>query len=143
MPTELAAPGEATRSPSPFREATLQLTPQPIAARLARHSVRGMLEWAPAEAKDRIELLVSELLTNSVIHASLGGDQTVDVRLTCGGHSIRVEVADPGRPFRAVPVEPRPGTLGHWGFFLVSTLSDRWGVKELDQGKAVWFEIDL
>jgi anti-sigma regulatory factor (Ser/Thr protein kinase) len=102
-----------------------------------------MLGWAPSEATDRVELLVSELLTNSVIHAGMGGDQTVEVRLTCGGDRVRLEVADPGRRFRAVPVEPRPGALGQWGFYLVSTLSDRWGVQELDQGKTVWFEIDF
>jgi anti-sigma regulatory factor (Ser/Thr protein kinase) len=119
------------------------LTPLPTAPGLGRHSVLGMLDWAPSEARDRIELLVSELLTNSVIHAGLTWDETVDIRLTCGGQSIRVEVADPGRSFRAVPVEPRAGALGQWGVFLVSTLSDRWGLKDLDRGKAVWFEIDL
>jgi anti-sigma regulatory factor (Ser/Thr protein kinase) len=121
----------------------LRLAPHPTAPRLARRSVRDILDWAPPEATDRIELLVSELLTNSVIHARLASDQTVDVHLTCGGDRVRLEVADPGRRFRAVPVEPKPGSLGQWGLYLVNALSDRWGVKELDQGKAVWFEIDL
>jgi anti-sigma regulatory factor (Ser/Thr protein kinase) len=143
MPTEFSTPSEATRSLPPVREALLQLTPQPTAPRLARRSLRDMLDWAPSELTDRIELLVSELSTNSVIHAGLGGDQTVDVRLTCGEDRVRIEVADPGRRFRAAPVKPKPGALGQRGFYLVSTVSDRWGVEELDQGKTVWFEIDL
>jgi anti-sigma regulatory factor (Ser/Thr protein kinase) len=143
MPSEISVASETSRSWPPVRGALLQLAPHPTAPRLARRSVRDILDWAPSEATDRIELLVSELLTNSVIHAGLDSDQTVDVRLTCGGDRVRLDVADPGHWFRAVAVEPKPGALGQWGFYLVSTLSDRWGVKELDHGKAVWFEIDL
>jgi hypothetical protein len=54
-----------------------------------------------------------------------------------------LEVADPGRRFRVDPAAPKPGAHGRWGFHLVRTLSDRWGVREFDRGKAVWFEIDL
>lgn len=143
MPMEMLAPSSATRSPPPIRKALLQLTLKRTAPRLARHSVRSMLHWVPSEATDRIELLVSELLTNSVIHSGLDGNQTADLRLTCGEDRVRLEVADRGRRFRAVSVEPRPGPLGRWGFHLVNKLSDRWGVSELDQGKSVWFEIDL
>jgi hypothetical protein len=57
-----------------------------------------------------------------------------------------VEVVDPGVRFEANPA-PTPAltgdALGHWGFHLVRSLADRWGVEERYRGKSVWFEIDL
>jgi anti-sigma regulatory factor (Ser/Thr protein kinase) len=142
MPVGLDLPTEAGSHP-PMRGALLRLSPQVSAPHLARRSVRGILDWAPEEATDRIELLVSELMTNSVLHAGLGRDQTVDVRLTCEADRVRLEVTDPGQRFRADGPRPEPGPEGRWGFYLVDALADRWGVDDLDEGKAVWFEIDL
>jgi anti-sigma regulatory factor (Ser/Thr protein kinase) len=87
-------------------------------------------------------LLVSELLTNSVVHAGLGPNQDVDLRLRCGARAVRVEVADPGVSFEVDPEPPRGRPPGRWGLYLVSRVADRWGLDERGQGKSVWFEID-
>jgi anti-sigma regulatory factor (Ser/Thr protein kinase) len=94
------------------------------------------------ETIDSVELLVSELLTNSIVHADLRPNQDVDLRLRCGADAVRVEVADPGASFEPDYDPPRGGP-GRWGFYLVSKLADRWGVDDQGAGKAVWFEIDL
>jgi hypothetical protein len=44
----------------PVRSAMLRLAPRPAAARLGRRSVRDVLDWAPSDAIERTELLVSE-----------------------------------------------------------------------------------
>ena len=125
-----------------MRSAQISLAPLPIAPRLGRRSVRDILGWAPVEATDRAELLVSELVTNSVVHAGLRAEEDVDLRIACWRRRVRVEVIDPGPPFEA-DVSLVKGRFGHWGFYLVGCLADRWGVDQRDRGKAVWFEIDL
>ena len=86
-------------------------------------------------------LCVSELVTNAVLHAAIGGDAELrlDVELD-GDGKLRVQVIDPGRGF--TPPEPTPGDDSGWGLFLVDRLSDRWGVREGD-GTCVWFEMSL
>jgi anti-sigma regulatory factor (Ser/Thr protein kinase) len=125
-----------------IRGALLRLVPVRAAPGVCRASLRTILMGAPPETVDRVELLVSELVTNSVVHAQLDAEETVDLRLKCSPDTIRVEVSDPGPRFTP-HVKPRPGEPGRLGFYLVDKLSDRWGVDHLDRGKAVWFEMDL
>jgi anti-sigma regulatory factor (Ser/Thr protein kinase) len=85
-----------------------------------------------------VQLLVSELITNSVKY---GGDGEVRLLVEATAPKrIRVEVVDQGAGF--VPVaRDRPATeAGGWGLHLVETLADRWGVHE--GSTHVWFEID-
>lgn len=88
-----------------------------------------------ATLTDVATLLVSELVTNALLHTR-GGAQ-VTVTLT---DRLRVEVRDcsAGCP------EPRPpsedGTSGR-GLLLVRSLADDWGVRGAGAGKCVWFEL--
>lgn len=112
--------GEATTSP-----------------RVARDVVARALErWGVPQARDTVVLLVSELVTNAVLHAQAAPE----MYLYWNGQSVRVEVsdADQRQPIR----QPRPGleTAGR-GLGLVEDLSTSWGTY-LDQGrKVVWFEL--
>lgn len=126
----------------PVRSATVSLAPLATAPSRGRRSVRDVLDWAPADAADRAELLVSELVTNSVVHAGLGAEEDVDLHIACGRGHVRVEVVDPGPPFEPDPVY-EPDRSWHWGLHLVGQLADRWGVDRRAPGKAVWFEIDI
>lgn len=86
---------------------------------------------------DVVELLVSELLTNALLHA----DTELDLRTSLEGDRIRVEVADgsPGRPMLRYP--PADATSGR-GVAIVDALASGWGVEELPGGgKSVWFEV--
>jgi anti-sigma regulatory factor (Ser/Thr protein kinase) len=85
-----------------------------------------------------VQLLVSELVTNSVRHARRSDE--VELAVTVTRQSIRVCVTDAGPGFEA---EPRPEDAdpgSGWGLFLVEQLSDRWGV-ELNGKTQVWFEL--
>jgi DNA-binding NarL/FixJ family response regulator len=87
---------------------------------------------------DTVTLLVSELVTNAVLHA--GSDVEVLVRLTAT--AARVEVTDAS----AQAVAPRDAASDEdsgRGLALVGNLARRWGVREAPGGgKTVWFEVD-
>ena len=87
----------------------------------------------------RVELLVSELLTNSIVHAGLGGRGIVTLDVAVTERNIRAEVRDHGMGFEpAVPSEP---LAGHWGMRLLDRLSDYWQVDN-QRGAAVLFELE-
>ena len=84
-------------------------------------------------------LLVSELVTNAVVHA--GTD--VQMQVLPAERRLRVQVsdADPADPPQMLPVDPR--TARGRGLRLVDVLATRWGVDTAPARKTVWFELDL
>jgi anti-sigma regulatory factor (Ser/Thr protein kinase) len=95
----------------------------------------------PAKPLSTLQLLISELVTNSVRHAALGSTDRVrlDVRIIPG--AIRVEVRDPGPGFEPSAQPPTPYQEAGWGLHIVERLADRWGVLQ-DRATVVWFELD-
>jgi len=87
---------------------------------------------------DTVTLLVSELVTNAVLHA--GSDVEVIVRLTAT--AARIEVTDAS----AEAVAPRDAASDEdsgRGLALVGNMARRWGVRPAaGGGKTVWFEVD-
>ena len=109
----------------------------PEARRFAIDALRPCLDPA-ADLNGDVQLVVSELATNAVLHA--GGEFTV--RLTCGGDVVRIAVADSASEHPA-PVEPDGSTAGGRGLRIVELLADRWGVEDRGAGKSVWAEFQL
>src|SRR2546421_12847205 len=66
------------------------------AARLALADLDSNLD--PSTAFD-VRLLVSELVTNSVQHASVSADDSIQLQVEIRGEAVRVEVYDPGPGF--------------------------------------------
>jgi serine/threonine-protein kinase RsbW len=103
---------------------------------------RGLLQnWAGATLEgdqlDTARLLVSELVSNAVLHGQ--GTITLDVWLRAD--ALRVEVLDQGAGF-AHDVRRREAPVpGGWGLQMVSTESSRWGIS--GDCARVWFELDL
>ena len=96
---------------------------------------------APAEVVDAAELVVTELLTNALLH----GAPPVRLVVTVDelGERARVEVHDSSR---AMPVRPRPSSesMTGRGLALVDAVSEDWGVVRVDDGgKAVWAELTV
>ncbi|MCX5400621.1 ATP-binding protein [Streptomyces sp. NBC_00102] len=89
------------------------------------------------ESVETAELLLSELLTNALIHTRNGAAVTATVE----GARVRVEVRDfaSGMPQSYVP-NADDGTHGR-GLILVRSLADTWGVEAQSLGKIVWFEV--
>jgi DNA-binding NarL/FixJ family response regulator len=110
----------------------------PRAAR--RFVTEALTGWDDDEGDltDTVTLLVSELVTNAVLHA--GSDVEVMVRLT--PTAARVEVTDASTD----GVAPRDATADEdsgRGLALVGNLARRWGVRAAPGGgKTVWFEVE-
>ena len=118
-------------------DADVVLPPDPSSARRARRHVVEALERAglPDQA-DVAALLVSELVTNALLHAR----SAVTLRVEAGPTAVRVEVADTSpRPLSRRRYSPESST-GR-GLLLLEGLASRRGVDPRAGGKAVWFEL--
>ncbi|MDX3497991.1 ATP-binding protein [Streptomyces turgidiscabies] len=123
---------------------SVEYDPRPTAAREARAEVRGQLEkWGPTawddeswdDLVDVTELLVSELVTNAVLHAA----SRFRLTLSASHGVLRCEVTDTGRSTPKV-LCAGTGESGR-GMFLVDALARRWGCHQDGPGKTVWFEL--
>ncbi|NGO11615.1 ATP-binding protein [Streptomyces sp. HC44] len=114
----------------------------PGSVRTARTVVRSTLcAWGLDSLSDVTALLVSELVTNSLRHAT----GPIGVRLVRPQEplgALRVEVSD---PLPDLPHEraARPEDEGGRGLQLVACSSRRWGTRPGGTGKTVWFELAL
>ncbi|MFG2989249.1 ATP-binding protein [Streptomyces sp. NPDC048257] len=102
----------------------------------AREALRDW-GWDGSETSEDVLLLVSELLTNASLHA--GG--CVELALSAG-EVLRIEVFDGTTVLPRRNPSPQRGVPGGHGLYIVERLSDRWGTRTHENGKAVWAEID-
>jgi anti-sigma regulatory factor (Ser/Thr protein kinase) len=123
-------------------EIDLRLAPEPEVVTTARHALDRLTDLLPSEKLEDVRLVVSELVTNSILHAGLSADDEISLTVTVSDGAVRGSVCDPGPGF-GMPSEPcpRPDRRGGWGLPIVETISDRWGVEE-NRHACVWFEID-
>jgi serine/threonine-protein kinase RsbW len=90
------------------------------------------------------ELIVSELVTNSVRHAGVGSDQMVTVDLHLLDERLRIAVTDPGCELEPRLLSETADGLGGHGLRLVSQLSAAWGVgRDADGATQVWCDLAL
>lgn len=99
-----------------------------------RRLVPGSLDGPDGD----VQLVVSELATNAVLHAG----SEFGVSVTCDRDVVRISVDDRGTG-RPAQVDPDGSSVGGRGLRIVESLSDAWGVDELVGGKSVWAEFRL
>src|SRR5690349_4503028 len=117
------------------RAATLPCGPD--APALARKTVSGWLDGgAYGELRHDACLLVSELVTNSVMHARQAAGAPLELRASAEDGVVRFEVKDLGRNGA---VARRTNGDGGFGLHFVELLAERWGVTH-EHGTLVWFE---
>jgi two-component sensor histidine kinase len=104
---------------------------------LARDLLRDTLAGFPAETVDTALLLVSELVTNAVVHA----ESPLILQIEVARPHVRVSVED------CSAERPRPRAAGAEdangrGLWLVDALATAWGCHGTEAGgKRVWFEV--
>ena len=113
-----------------------------LAARRARRAVRDELSGElPERTLDDVELLVSELATNSVRHGGCDEDAELRVETDVTPSCIRIRLCDTGSGFAEPRAEPSPpDAAGGFGLVLLDRISDRWGTQR-NGGFCVWFEV--
>lgn len=120
---------------------------------LATVTLRRALD-APAAARDFVSeqlaaagveelvpdatLLVSELVTNAVVHTEC---PVVEVELCAGEGRVRCAVVDgdPQNPPEWQPFDT--SVVGGLGLRIVAATADSWGVETRERAKRVWFEL--
>ena len=91
---------------------------------------------------DNMRLLVSELVTNCVLHSGASPGGEITVRADVGDDHVRTEVCHDAPTFEPPTGNPDIATPGGLGLFLVEQVSSAWGIAE--NGEAcVWFELGL
>jgi anti-sigma regulatory factor (Ser/Thr protein kinase) len=114
------------------REASFPLTRE--APRSARHWLADSGMAVPA-LRDEAMLLMTELVSNSVVHSGLPASDMVRVHVSPITHGLRVEVVDGGVGFDA----EAPRSRSSYGLRLVERTADQWG-HSADPTR-VWFEV--
>lgn len=110
--------------------------PEPGSVREAREFVLSSGWGKDEETNIRLAAVVSELVTNAILHAQT----PFSVKVTQGRHSIRVDVSDESvqtpaaRPYDSFEVTGR-------GLHIVEALTENWGFSTNPGGKTVWFEL--
>ena len=115
------------------------LGPAPTAPAEARLSLVPLSRAVSPDQLDDLRLVVSELVTNSVLHAGLTDRDSITLSVAVRPDRVRVEVVDGGRGF--AEASERPASLG-WGLPIVDRLADRWGTERTSETK-VWAEFTL
>ncbi|NUV58571.1 SpoIIE family protein phosphatase [Streptomyces sp. CAI-85] len=113
----------------------------PEAARHARRfTKRSLRAWGvPAEAMDTALLVVSELVTNALVHT----DGRVRLDLTLIHRRLRIAVTDTSPRTPVKPTHLGWESTGGRGILLVEAMSDAWGTVPVSGGKQVWCELQL
>ena len=117
----------------------MRLQPTASAPATARAHVaaacRGRLS---AEATDAARLLVSELVTNCVLHAH----SMITLAVDCDDAHVAVAVGDDGDGMPQVRDHVSDDDTHGRGLQLVEALAGEWGIQPSDDGgKVVWFRL--
>jgi anti-sigma regulatory factor (Ser/Thr protein kinase) len=133
-----ADPDGDGRAPSSPRAGAVVFAAQPASVSAARRFVRQALRGSAAALVDDAALVVTELVSNAVLHA--GGPITLTTEVAGDGAVVRLEVGDSSPVPPALREYGSSASTGR-GLTLVARLARRWGVEPADRGKTVWVEL--
>ena len=132
-----AALSGATRTAERPGSVERRLPPQPSSVAEARHLVRELLGSAGRDdLAETATLLVSELVTNALLHAGT----SIDVTAAVDDTGLRVEVGD-GSTHMPVRRRYAPTAGTGRGMLMLEQMVDDWGVSRHGRGKTVWFHL--
>ncbi len=131
----------AVTGPTAERRLWFRLPAHPSTPARARRLARaGLADWrVPGDACDTTLLVISELVTNAVVH-TWGHGVVCEVRPVAG--ALRVTVCDEGCSVEEIQVRPADTERENGrGLLLVDSLCRAWGARRHDAGMLVWAEI--
>jgi PAS domain-containing protein len=104
-----------------------------------RFTARTLRAWGLTEDTDTAKLIVSELVTNALVHTE--GHVRLDLTLLGGRLRITVSDSSPRTPVKPTVVSWQ--ATGGRGILLVEAMSADWGTVPVSGGKQVWSELEL
>jgi anti-sigma regulatory factor (Ser/Thr protein kinase) len=119
-----------------------QLEPHPTAPATARRALDPLAPTIGEDALDKLQLLVTELVTNSLKHAALADGDRIRLDVYLEAARVYAEVHDNGVGFTPASPDLDPMRASGWGLWLLEKLSTRWGIDN-SAGTTAWFEMSL
>jgi diguanylate cyclase (GGDEF)-like protein len=104
----------------------------------ARAALAALDDDLPDEQRALLHLLITELVTNSVVHGEVEATQRIAVQIAVHPNTVHGQVTDPGPGF-APAATPTARDIGGLGLVIVDRATDRWGTSH--DGRRVWFEL--
>lgn len=95
---------------------------------------RGVSDAVVSEA----ELVTTELVTNSLRHATPLTDRTVRIHWKARGDSVEIEVSDGGAETEPVPAARAVWSTSGRGLRIVRSIAHEWGVQRDERQTTVW-----
>ena len=120
----------------PFAAASVGVARRRLVSDLIHAGVRG-------SAVTDAALVLSELLSNALCHATPLAGPGLRVTWCHQAGSVLVSVTDGGAPTVPELGEPNPSTTGGRGLRIVERLSLCWGTQHDDEGTTVWAEVPV
>jgi anti-sigma regulatory factor (Ser/Thr protein kinase) len=110
----------------PIATSSLQLASDQAAPGKAREWVGWLADHLSPERFDAALIMVSELVSNAVLHSGLPPGEPIHVSARADHQRVRVSVCDCGDGFAPdwPPSPPDPAVLGGRGLWLVHQLAD-------------------
>jgi anti-sigma regulatory factor (Ser/Thr protein kinase) len=135
-----------------YRKASDELTaePQHLELDLERNAEAPAIARAVARGRchdlklsgsvcQTLVLLVSEVVSNAVLHSSGPPDAAIALTAQITKQTIHISVTDAGEGFTPKPRDPARAE-GGYGLYLLEKAADRWGV-DCTEGTRVWFQL--
>ncbi|MEX2983302.1 SpoIIE family protein phosphatase [Streptomyces sp. C36] len=138
-PTEVGAPPVVPRPPRRTVVTIAQAEPERIAE--ARRHIRDLMhDWPDPDQTDSAVLMVSEMVTNVLVHTDGDALLIAEISGRPGERRIRVDVEDSSDE---LPHRRQPGEMASSGrgLVLMELLAEAWGVDPRGEGKNIWFEL--
>jgi transcriptional regulator with XRE-family HTH domain/anti-sigma regulatory factor (Ser/Thr protein kinase) len=110
------------------------------APKAARDAVGFAAGDLTADSLQDAQLLITELVANSVVHGPKTRGSKVGIVIDVNRERLRVEVADAAEE---PPQLGPPHDAGGYGLQLLDALASRWNTARAGVGNLTWFEIDL
>jgi two-component sensor histidine kinase len=115
----------------------LELPSEAASPAAVRHAIGDFAELLTPQELDDLQLVFSELVSNSIRHAGLSAQDVIRVHLEISDQLIRGAVADGGPGL----IHQGPPYGRGYGLQILDRLTTRWGTSDRSQAQ-VWFEIE-
>ena len=116
----------------------------PASVRTARRMLRYFLAiWDTPQYRDAAELVVSELVTNAVVHARVSPGREIHVRFEISPDGLRIEVSDADIHHLPRRRESGEAEESGRGLAVLDALAAEWGCepRACGIGKTVWVHL--